>query len=241
MDRTDTKFVTTEDKLVALLLKAKKAYFVQEADGRRIASYYTLYFDTEDSSMFMAHHNGKLNRQKLRIRSYIDSDTSFLEVKTKDNHGRTRKDRTAIHGFDRIHAQDGNIYGVYTETLCDCSDFLAEHFRYKPVDMRAKIENRFSRITLVNKEKTERVTIDTGVVFHSLVTGISLALPRLVIIELKRARRSHSPIFEMLHPLHIKPMGFSKYCVGMTLTDSRLKRNLFLQGIHKINKMTVCN
>ena len=51
MNRTDTKFVTTVDRLMLLLAKARDEYRVQEVDGRRIASYYTAYFDTPDCNM----------------------------------------------------------------------------------------------------------------------------------------------------------------------------------------------
>lgn len=238
MDRVDTKFVTTEDSLAALLAEAESAYFAQDIDGRRIASYYTLYYDTEDCSMFLAHHNGKLNRQKLRIRSYIDSSLDFLEVKTKDNHGRTRKNRIVIYNFDHTRHVEADVCKTCSDTSRDCRAFLADHLRYDPLAMRRKIENRFRRITLVDKGKTERVTIDTGIRFYNYVTGVSLSLPRLVVIELKRTRGSRSPILSALRRLHIKPMGFSKYCIGMSMTDARLKKNLFLPRIHKTNKMT---
>lgn len=36
------------------------------------------------------HHNGKLNRFKIRQREYMDTKTSFLEVKFKNNQRRTQ-------------------------------------------------------------------------------------------------------------------------------------------------------
>jgi hypothetical protein len=96
MNRTDTKFVTTRSRLEQLLMLAKDDYYVQEIDGERIAPYYTLYFDTEDHAMYTAHESGHTNRQKLRIRSYVNSGLNFLEVKTKNNHGRTKKKRIEV-------------------------------------------------------------------------------------------------------------------------------------------------
>ena len=100
MNRTDTKFVTNRRRLEQLLEMAQTNYRVQEIDGRRTATYYTVYFVTDARDMFLTHHNGILNRQKLRIRSYVDSGLSFLEVKTKNNHRRTRKRRISIDDFD---------------------------------------------------------------------------------------------------------------------------------------------
>ena len=82
MNRTDTKFVTTVDRLRLLLALAHDDYRAQDINGKRIASYYTAYFDTPDNNMYIVHQNGHAGRQKLRIRSYIDSGLNFLEVRT---------------------------------------------------------------------------------------------------------------------------------------------------------------
>lgn len=81
MNRTDTKFVTTKPMLRQLLLLAQDDYRVQEIKGERIAPYYTVYFDTPDYAMYLRHETGHTNRQKLRIRSYVNSGLNFLEVK----------------------------------------------------------------------------------------------------------------------------------------------------------------
>ena len=46
--------------------------------------------------MFHNHHNGKLNRYKIRFRDYINTKNSFLEVKFKTNKGETIKSRQEI-------------------------------------------------------------------------------------------------------------------------------------------------
>lgn len=91
MNRTDIKFVTTAPVARQLLAQLRNDYFVQEIDGQRVAPYYTVYFDTDNNAMYLQHVTGHATRQKLRIRSYIQSHLNFLEVKTKDNHGRTHK------------------------------------------------------------------------------------------------------------------------------------------------------
>ena len=103
MNRIDTKFVTTVPVLRQLLDIAREDYFVQETGGLRISPYYTLYFDTDDCQMYQVHEAGHLVRQKLRIRSYVDAGLNFLEVKTKNNHGRTKKKRMAMEGFDALN------------------------------------------------------------------------------------------------------------------------------------------
>lgn len=100
-----------------------------------------------------------------------------------------------------------------------------------------QIENRFYRLTLVNRNRTERLTIDTKLRFHNLVSGADCDLTGLVIIELKRDGRVASPIATMLRELRIKQSGFSKYCMGMALTNPALPINRFKPRLRMINRM----
>ena len=221
MNRIDTKYVTTLPKLIRLLEMARGQYWVQEIDGKRNMPYYTLYFDTENCDMYLEHLRGRKTRQKIRIRAYEHSGISFLEVKNKNNKGRTAKKRVecAAHEKD-MHA-----------------DFIASHLNYEPERLQNRIENRFSRITLVNRNMTERLTIDTGLRFHNFTTHTKCALDGLVIIELKRDGLTHSPILELLRELRIQPSGFSKYCMGMALTDEDLRKNRFKPRLRMVNKI----
>ena len=243
MNRTDTKFVTTARKLAQLLEEASGDYYAQEIDGNRVASYYTMYFDTEGGDMFRTHVCGKLNRQKLRVRSYVDSGLDFLEVKTKNNRGRTKKCRIAVDGFattisdaQALPAAD-TLASLIESRPDELPAFLASYLRYDPALMLPKIENRFSRVTLVNRDKTERLTIDTGLKFHNVSTGQRLQLDNIAIIELKRDGLAPSPILERLRALRIRAMGFSKYCMGMAMTDPALSANRFKPRLRRLAKI----
>lgn len=237
MNRTDTKFVTSRLRLLKLLQLALEEYYVQEIDGKRIAEYYTLYFDTPNYDMFRVHHCGHANRQKLRIRSYVDSNKSFLEVKTKDNHSRTRKKRIKMPEFDPCKPTYDLHLGVGEERLADCDTFVNEYLRYDAKTLSERIENRFQRITLVNKGKTERVTIDFNLRFRNLVTWQTKKLNNIVIIELKRDGLMKSPIIDMLNRLRIKKSGFSKYCIGTAFTYPELRHNRFKSRLRKVEKI----
>ena len=237
MNRTDTKFVTTVDRLRLLLTLAHDEYRAQEVDGRRIASYYTAYFDTPDNNMYIVHQNGHAGRQKLRIRSYVDSGQNFLEVKTKNNHGRTKKKRVDMVGFDPTHPDHGIRFLRQDEQFRSYDAFLSKHLRYDPTVLTEHLENHFRRITLVNKAKTERVTIDTDLCFHNIKTDRDVDLTGLVIIEVKRDGLQPSPILGMLRELRIKPSGFSKYCMGSALTNPSLKRNNFKERLRLVERL----
>lgn len=241
MNRTDTKFVTNIATLRKLLKLAVWQYRAQEIDGKRLARYYTMYFDTPDMQMYTCHHSGHANRQKLRIRSYVDSGLNFLEVKTKNNHKRTRKKRTTMFDFDPLAPARDIAFDSHDDNFKEYDSFLRENLWYKPEAMEEAIENRFNRITLVNNNKTERLTIDTDLCFHNIHTGNDCSLPELAIIELKRDGLVPSPILSLLNELRIKPLGFSKYCIGTALTNPDIRQNRFKQRLHALGKLAEAN
>ena len=102
MNRIDTKFVTTLPVLMQLLQMAQGEYRVQEIGQERNMRYDTTYFDTLDFNMFHVHQTGHTGRQKLRFRTYVSSNLQFMEVKTKNNHGRTKKRFTTISTASRL-------------------------------------------------------------------------------------------------------------------------------------------
>ena len=231
MNRTDTKFVTTRPMLLRLLEMAKGDYYAQEIDGQRIAAYYTVYFDTADCAMYTMHETGHTNRQKLRVRSYVDSHLNFLEVKTKNNRGRTKKKRISLDNFDPDHSSQFSVLSS------QFTEFLSTNLRYDPQSLSRQLENRFNRITLVNKGKTERLTIDTNLRFHNVQTEACRSMDDIVIIELKRDGLVPSPILHMLRDLRIKPHGFSKYVIGSALTNSSLHCHRLKPKVHDIERL----
>ena len=120
MNRVDRKYLASADVMEELLGRVTDGYRVQEiAVGNRIAPYRTLYFDTDDLAMYTMHHNGKRNRQKLRVRTYRSSDTTFFEIKNKDNKGRTSKVRIPM---------DVTMFD-YVEEVAEVREFVEAHTR----------------------------------------------------------------------------------------------------------------
>lgn len=227
MNRIDSKYLANEDQLLRLIELAKDDYMVQEINGVRQSEYRTQYLDDRFNTMYLNHHNGRLTRQKVRIRTYVDTSDYFFEVKLKNNHGRTKKKRIHLTGAD-TYVQEG------------ADRFLEENAMLSiPLsDMTPKVANHFKRITLVNNARTERLTIDRQLSFHNAETGLDRNMDNLVVIEVKRDGNTFSPIQDLLRELRIFPSGFSKYCIGMALTTPGIKRNLFNEKIRKIEKLT---
>ena len=229
MNRVDTKFLVTTEQLVEILDRIHGRYFVQFNEGRRIADYNTLYYDTADLKMYIAHHNRKLNRQKLRARIYVDSGIAFCEIKNKNNKGRTKKKRIPMNpaDFNDMLSHDEN------------RSFVSEFLHYDVNSLSPVLENKFTRITLVNVEKTERLTIDMNVNLINRVTGRSACIPNLVIVELKQDGLCPSYFRDVLLDLRIQQKRISKYCLGTFLTNPDAKMNRFRRKMRYIEKL--CN
>ena len=229
MNRVDRKYLASADVMEELLGRVTDGYRVQEiAAGNRIAPYRTLYFDTDDLAMYTMHHNGKRNRQKLRVRTYRSTNTTFFELKNKDNKGKTRKVRIPIDVamFDR------------SLEVPEVKDFVNGNTTYKTDSLHECLENRFERITLVDKGMKERITIDRGIAFHNRATGFDADISHLMVIEVKHeVGAPMSEIEKALHEMHVLPRRMSKYCIGTALTDPNAKSNRFKQKLLYIEKI----
>ena len=227
MNRVDTKYLTDEATLAGVLRDAAAAgYRVLVAGGARVSPYDSVYFDTPELRMFSDHHNQRLRRQKVRTRAYVNSGDAFLEIKRKNNRGRTKKKRTAI---PMAELPDFRADAAACRYLADWSDFGAE-------EISPSLETLFQRVTLVNPALTERITIDTDLRFRNFRTGLETTLGEAVIIELKQDGRAASPMKGILLDHRVKPARISKYCIAVTLTDPSARAGRFKEKVRLLEK-----
>lgn len=225
MNRIDTKYLVTSDQLQAILQGIHEHYYAQEVEGNRLSPYSTVYYDTPDLRMYIIHHDRHLVRDKVRVRTYVDSHLTFCEVKHKTNKGRTKKKRIEVQP------------GINVTQDPAAAAFLAEKQPYPVESLSPNLETAFDRFTLVNEEKTERLTIDCNLKFNNFISGNSASMDDLVIMELKQDGRAHSLLKEVLFDLRIKPYKISKYCIGTAMTRPEVKQNRFKKKIRRINKL----
>jgi hypothetical protein len=223
MNRLDKKYWFHMRDLQGILDEIIKDYYILSLNGKTELPYSTTYFDTSCKNIYTAHHNGKLNRFKIRKRTYLSSDISFLEVKFKNNKGRTIK--------ERIKAP--NQKSITSHRECE---FIQGYIPYHVTELQAVLENNFSRIMLVNKNYNERCTIDFNLTFSAGSTSKNIA--NLTVIEIKSDSNSKSsPLAKALDVYKIKSSGFSKYCIGTVLTDITVKNNAFKPKIRKLEQV----
>ncbi len=222
-NRIDTKYILTKAELLQLLEGIKEEQFVLEIDNVRIFNYQTIYFDTADFQFYKDHHNGCVNRVKVRSREYIESNLCFYEIKRKLFGTRTDKQRKKVNEI--YHSVPQDDYN------------LIEYKRLHNRPIEKKITNYFKRITLTNKKFTERITIDLEINFENQRQE-KIALPNLCVIEVKQGKSDvFSNTIQVLKKLRIHETGFSKYAIGVSLLEPDIKHNNFKPVLLKLNKI----
>lgn len=222
-NRTDTKFVFHLDRLAGLLNALQKDYGILEIGGARSIAYETVYFDTAAFQLYLQHHAGNRNRIKIRSRRYSETDQSFLEVKFKTNTNRTLKRRVETEG---LLTEIGNRDELWSGL----------GHRLGSVTLEPKLWNNFTRMTLVNLQQTERVTIDVDLEFQN--DHATAVFPRLVIVEVKQPRRDpRSVVMQTLEDFNLHPMSFSKYCIGVATLYPQVKHNHFKPTLQYLERL----
>jgi hypothetical protein len=223
LDRVDTKFIFKADMLPGFLKMILPHYYVLDIKKNRMSGYETIYYDTADMDFYKHHHNGKMNRYKIRERCYTDSNLCFFEIKYKNNKERTIKKRMKI--------------GEINERLTDeVKEFLVDKTGLDPESFCANLIVKYSRITLVSKLSKERVTIDTGLSYKR--NGESFSYPHIVIAEVKQGKNQFSPFIKVMKANHIRPSGLSKYCLGIVTLNKEVKINNFKSKILYLKKIS---
>lgn len=223
MNRVDTKFAFNLHKLNQILEILSNKYCVLEIEGTRTPFYESLYFDDENFKLYHDHYKGKTNRFKVRFRNYVESNLFFLEIKHKIK-GRTDKKRIRV---DQINLEFDPIQRDFIEKMMN-----------QDVQLNPKLWNSFHRITLVNNELKERLTLDFDLKFKW--DNHDVHLNNLVIAELKQEIvRRNSPFFEVMKKTGIRPYRLSKYCMGALelYGVSTLKYNRFKEKLRKLKSI----
>jgi hypothetical protein len=216
MDRTETKFLIPADMLLHALQQIKKHYHCQENFLKRTAKYETLYYDTPGFSLYMKHHNGELNRYKVRHRTYMGSNQGFLEVKYRNNKGRSMKKR-----IEEAHAP--------LQFTGNALNFLSSELPFQPALLQPVVTVNYSRITLVSEHYTERITIDTDIEFRR--NGELVHLENVAIAEIKQSNKTRSVFQDTMKSMQLRETPFSKYCSAVAMMCDGVKRNNFKENL----------
>ncbi len=220
--RMDTKYVFRQADLPRILQQIMPEYRLLEVNGVRGVEYRSLYFDTPGRLHYLAHHNERTFRSKVRFREYIGSDLCFLEVKRKNGRGDTDKERVRVSA---IQARLTTEQQAFVDRWSGCS-----------IPLEPSLWNQFTRLTLVHQVRHERLTIDLGLTFSTATD--KRALDGICVAELKESRAERgSPFNAVMKGLGIRPAGMSKYCIGMLLMGLAPKHNNFKPVLLQLHRL----
>ena len=200
MNRIDKKYVLDFNQF-CLLSKyiIDNYYIVVNEDGEFMLDYDSLYLDTIYDSMFHDHENKVPNRQKIRIREYSNGD-KYIEIKTKNTESNTKKIRIP-----------------FNTCIDNDREWIENNLTYDYYSLGYKLEVKFKRITLVNKEKNSRITIDFGINFKNYETKKEASI-KDIIIEVKKETEDLTDFEKKLNDIGIQSQPFSKFYKGILMT-----------------------
>lgn len=224
LTRVDRKYLVplaAAGELLEELGRRADAPRVLEIDARREMAYRSVYFDTPDLLSFRLAAHGRRRRFKLRTRSYLDTGSTFLEMKTRGARGATQKDRDAYTAAvpDRLTAAARDEVALALDAIGIPAT--------RADDLDSRLQTRYRRATLLvpgdGGAPSSRVTVDLDLEWIDAVGG-GFTLPRFAIVETKspgRAGRLDRALWRAGH----RPSRISKYATGLAALHRDLPRN----------------
>jgi hypothetical protein len=222
-ERIDTKYFFSFKLLPWLISEIKEHYKILKVEDSIVQPYKTVYYDTSNLKLYLDHHNGKLNRYKLRKRFYFANNLTYTEIKFKSNKGITYKKRiSSDNNLDVLTPEDRMFFELNSDL--------------KGVDLYPQATNFFNRITLISKYIDERITLDFNLKLQR--KGKIADLGNLVIAEIKKSISSGETVIERkLIELGIRSSSFSKYCTAIAMIEDQTKNNNFKIRIKEYMKI----
>jgi len=231
LDRREEKFLIPNKWCANIAESLDSEYNILEINNERKFRYDNLYFDTPGNICLEDHLRGRKIRYKVRIRSYANSNISFLEVKSRNVHGRSikmRLQRTSEKWDSPLTKEERR--------------FLTERVSFAR-ELSPVLYSSYSRFTLAHIKRGERITFDTGLKFKSIEGVVFYPLDGLSIVELKQGESDrHSPLHKLFrsHPNRHVPLGrtirISKYVVGRLSTDTSLHARTYFESLRELNR-----
>lgn len=220
--RIDRKYLLPVAGLNGILQEFTGELRILESEARRIFAYDSVYFDTPALTSYHLAAHSRRRRFKIRTRSYLDTGTSFLEVKTEGSRSATVKERIPYGLTDRSTiTAEGAAY--IAQTLGEIAPLL------DPAELAPVLQTEYGRITLLLPESNSRATIDLDVTW-SLPQGRQLVLRENVVVETKSGS-APSELDKHLWRHGIRPSRISKFATGLAALRPGLPANRWHQTL----------
>lgn len=231
MTRTDRKYLVPTAAARDLVEALGTRLRVLEIDGRRAFRYRSTYFDTASLAAFHGAATGRRRRYKVRRRDYVDTGTSFLEVKTRTGRGDSSKQRIALERPELPdlprHALD---FVASTLTMARCA---VPEEPLVPV-----LDTAYDRTTLLVEDESSRLTIDAELTWRDPIDPRHRRdLGDLLVIETKGGT-GPGAADRVLWSLGHRPVRLSKFGTGLGLLRPELPVNRWHRTMGRVEGTT---
>lgn len=218
--RRDRKYLLPIADAVRLLeLLADDARVLTIGDMRSFR-YRSVYLDTPDLSSYLASARGRPSRWKVRVRSYVDTGGSVLEIKRRDRRGRTVKVRR-VHPAGQGHRLDD----AGREFIAGCPEIAGQASSLRPV-----LQTEYRRSTLLLTEG-DRVTIDLGLCSTAMDRS-NVGLAGMAVVETK-SQGSPCLADRLLWSLGHRQVRVSKYGTSLAALFPELPSNRWTRALRR--------
>lgn len=218
MRRFDTKYVLPEHWLPELFETMAAHAHVLSVNHQVECRYDNLYFELPGDQFLQDHLRGKARRMKVRSRSYGSNARTFLEVKERMPGGRTDK-----HRMERI---GGETAVIAPEEMTFLSGRLQDAESLEP-----RLYGSFTRITLIDFERKERITIDRSLEAGLTGSPLQPLIPDLAVIELKQPKPDrYSPLQQWLRGIEHRKGAIGRRTRMSKYTMARLDQDPNIAG-----------
>lgn len=226
-DRLDHKYFFPDTLVERIFETCQRDYHLLQIGGHTQFTYHTWYFDTRKLDSYFDHHRGKCRRYKLRFRHYLESGVNYLELKIKNNKGRTHKERKQVVGDPvsfRLEAHQ---------------EYLMDTFGLSAADFVPSLRVTYKRSTLLHESHQEKVTVDWDLEFEH--ENKKVTVPGVAVAEVKTPRATRPQFDEVMRSLRIREGGLSKYILGSIALKPGLKYNSFKPEYRRILRLHQTN
>lgn len=215
--RIDRKYVLPQSAAARVVDELDAGIRILDTEGTRAFRYESVYFDTPDLLSFRLAAQPRRRRFKIRSRTYVESRTAFLELKTRGARSATVKDRIGYRVADRrILTDEARGYAAKSLDAIGIDGTRAD-------DLQMRLTTHYRRATFVAPDGSARSTVDTDLQWRD-VSGRTLVTPDLTIIETKSGSAA-SDFDRALWRAGHRPVSISKYATGMAALHPELPRN----------------
>lgn len=238
MTRRDRKYLVECAHVPVVLERLHQTAQVLEIEGRRQFGYQSCYFDTPALTSYLLAARRRPRRFKVRTRTYLDSDTRWLEVKLRDGRGHTRKSR--IPWASRVTEGSGAGGTAPGSIGAEGAAFVATQLAGTVADpervvgqLAATLTTQYLRTTLHLPADAARVTIDESLEAWDWA-GSDVLAPGLAIIETKGSGPACTAD-RVLWSLGQRPIRVSKYATSLARMHPSLPATTWRPALRRLD------